>query len=62
MNMKIGLEVMEQVTFYFKENLPKYTVLKSERNPTIPTIPISTWYRRKRTMGLMRSGQAGTRS
>ena len=28
MNIKTGLEVMEQVKLYFKENLPKYTVLK----------------------------------
>ena len=28
MNMKIELEVMEQVKLYFKEDLPQYTVIK----------------------------------
>ena len=28
MNMDIESEVMEQLTLYFKENLPKYTVLE----------------------------------
>ena len=61
--MKTGLlEVMEQVTIYFKENLPKYTVLKSERNRTILTIPIFTWQRLKKTMAHTLSGHAGTRS
>lgn len=32
MNMKIELEVMEQVKLYFKENLPKYTILKIRQN------------------------------
>lgn len=36
MNMKIGLEVMEQVTLYLKENLPKYTVLKIRRKSYHP--------------------------
>ena len=37
MNMKTGLlEVMEQVTIYFKENLPKYTVLKIRKKSYHP--------------------------
>ncbi len=36
MNMKIGLEVMEQVKLYFKENLPKYTVLKIRKKSCHP--------------------------
>ena len=36
MNMKIGLEIMEQVKLYFKENLPKYTVLKIRRKSYHP--------------------------
>ncbi len=36
MNMKIGLEVMEQVTLYLKENLPKYTVLKIRKKSYHP--------------------------
>ena len=36
MNMKIGLEVMEQVKLYFKENLPKYTVLKIRKKSYHP--------------------------
>ena len=35
--MKTGLlEVMEQVTIYFKENLPKYTVLKIRKKSYHP--------------------------
>ena len=36
MNMKIELEVMEQVKLYFKENLPKYTVLKIRKKSYHP--------------------------
>ena len=36
MNMKIGLEVMEQVKLYFKANLPKYTVLKIRKKSYHP--------------------------
>ena len=36
MNMKIGLEVMKQVKLYFKENLPKYTVLKIRQKSCHP--------------------------
>lgn len=36
MNMKIELEVMEQVTLYLKENLPKYTVLKVRKKSYHP--------------------------
>ncbi|MCI9058673.1 MAG: hypothetical protein HFH52_02650 [Lachnospiraceae bacterium] len=34
--MKIALEVMEQVTLYFKEHLPKYTVLKVKKKSYHP--------------------------
>ena len=36
MNMKIELEVMEQVKLYFKENLPKYTVLEIKKKSHHP--------------------------
>ena len=36
MNMKIELEVMEQVKLYFKENLSKYTVLKIRKKSYHP--------------------------
>lgn len=36
MNIKIESEVMEQVTLYLKENLPKYTVLKVRKKSYHP--------------------------
>lgn len=36
MNIKIESEVMEQVTLYLKENLPKYTVLKIRKKSYHP--------------------------
>lgn len=36
MNMKIVLEVMEQVALYFKEHLPKYTLLNIRKKSYHP--------------------------